>query len=156
MFLCLIVTQCFKHILLLCMVDILFDICLLFITLSQEQSIPDSKVHGDNMGPTWVLSAPDGSHVGPMDLAIRDYFDWNIGISDCPDKFVHSQSSAFFQVSSRLITLLHSISMVIAYQSFVLFQHIKSKLCITLINDQNTFQPFFWGLSLDNICNVLK
>ena len=27
---------------------------------------PDSKVHGANMGPTWVLSAPDGSHVGSM------------------------------------------------------------------------------------------
>ena len=32
---------------------------------------PDSKVHGANMGTTWVLSAPDGPHVGPMDLAIR-------------------------------------------------------------------------------------
>ena len=32
----------------------------------------DSKVHGTNMGPTWVLSAPDGPHVGPMNLAIRD------------------------------------------------------------------------------------
>ena len=32
---------------------------------------PDSKVHGANMGPTWVLSAPDGSHVGPMNLVIR-------------------------------------------------------------------------------------
>ena len=31
----------------------------------------ESKVHGANMGPTWVLSAPDGSHVGPMNLAIR-------------------------------------------------------------------------------------
>ena len=28
--------------------------------------IPDSKVHWANMGPTWVLSAPDGPHVGPM------------------------------------------------------------------------------------------
>ena len=35
---------------------------------------PDSKVHGANMGPTWVLSAPDGPHVGPMDLTIRVYF----------------------------------------------------------------------------------
>ena len=35
-------------------------------------SIPDCKVHGANMGPTWVLSAPDGPHVGPMDLTIRD------------------------------------------------------------------------------------
>ena len=25
-------------------------------------SIPDSKVHGANKGPTWVLSAPDGPH----------------------------------------------------------------------------------------------
>ena len=33
---------------------------------------PDSKVQGANMGPTWVLSAPDGPHVGPMNLAIRD------------------------------------------------------------------------------------
>ena len=32
---------------------------------------PDNKVHGANMGPTWDLSAPDGPHVGPMNLAIR-------------------------------------------------------------------------------------
>ena len=34
--------------------------------------IPDSKVYGANIGPTWVLSAPDGPLVGPMNLAIRD------------------------------------------------------------------------------------
>ena len=33
--------------------------------------IPDSNVHGANIGPTWVLSAPDGPHVGPMNLAIN-------------------------------------------------------------------------------------
>ena len=32
---------------------------------------PDSKVHGANMGPSWVLLAPDGPHVDPMNLAIR-------------------------------------------------------------------------------------
>ena len=37
---------------------------------------PDSKVHGANIGPTWVLSAPDVPHVGPMNLAIRDITDW--------------------------------------------------------------------------------
>ena len=35
-------------------------------------AIPDSKVHGANMGPTWVLSAPGEPHVGLMNLAIRD------------------------------------------------------------------------------------
>ena len=34
-------------------------------------SYPDRKVHGANIGPTWVLSVPDGLHVGPMDLAIK-------------------------------------------------------------------------------------
>ena len=31
---------------------------------------PDSNVYGANMGPTWVLSVPDGPHVGPMNLTI--------------------------------------------------------------------------------------
>ena len=43
------------------------------IILSFSQfHIPDSKVHGANIGPTWVLSAPDGPHVGPMNLVIWD------------------------------------------------------------------------------------
>ena len=32
---------------------------------------PDSKADGANMGPTRVLSAPDGPHVDPMNLVIR-------------------------------------------------------------------------------------
>ena len=43
-------------------------------------SVPDSKVHGANMGPTWVLSAPDGPHVGPMNLAIRGASMWRANI----------------------------------------------------------------------------
>ena len=35
-----------------------------------------SKVHGANMGPTWVLSAPDGSHIVPMNLGIRVGYDY--------------------------------------------------------------------------------
>ena len=38
------------------------------------QNTPDSKVHGANMGPTWVLSAPAGPHVCPMNLGIRDIY----------------------------------------------------------------------------------
>ena len=36
------------------------------------RNIPDSNVHGANMGPTWVLSSPCGPHVGPVNLAIWD------------------------------------------------------------------------------------
>ena len=37
---------------------------------SMTRNHPDSKVHGANMEPTWVLSAPDGPHVDPINLAI--------------------------------------------------------------------------------------
>ena len=40
--------------------------------LAPFRASPDSKVHGANMGPTWVLSAPDGPNVGPMNLAILE------------------------------------------------------------------------------------
>ena len=32
---------------------------------------PDNEVPAANMGPTWVLSAPDGPHVGPRNHGIR-------------------------------------------------------------------------------------
>ena len=34
--------------------------------------IPDSKVHGANMGSIWGRQDPGGPHVGPMNFAIRD------------------------------------------------------------------------------------
>ena len=38
--------------------------------------IPDSKVHGANMGPIWGQQGPGGPHVGPMNFAIWDGI-WN-------------------------------------------------------------------------------
>ena len=43
------------------------------LILSKQSSSYLSKVHGANTGPTWVLSAPCGPHVRPMNLAIRVY-----------------------------------------------------------------------------------
>ena len=55
---------------------------------------PDNKVHGANVGPTWVLSASDGPHVGPMNLALGV---WMSLISppylqDCDDRYTQRQS----------------------------------------------------------------
>ena len=47
---------------------------------------PGSEVHGANMGPTWVLSAPDGPHVGPMNLAIRVLLLTKINFDEGMDK----------------------------------------------------------------------
>ena len=41
--------------------------CWISVNKSTYRKIPEA-----NMGPTWVLSAPDGPHIGPMDLVIRD------------------------------------------------------------------------------------
>ena len=41
------------------------------VVCKTKANFPDSKIHGANMGLTWVLSAPDGPHVSPMNLAIR-------------------------------------------------------------------------------------
>ena len=38
----------------------------------QSGTSPDREVYGANMGPIWVLSAPDGP-IGPMNLVIREY-----------------------------------------------------------------------------------
>ena len=45
--------------------------------VSAQGKYLDSKVHVAHMGLTWVLSAPDGPHVGPMNLAIRVYVKMN-------------------------------------------------------------------------------
>ena len=37
-------------------------------TMCHPTQFLDSKVHGANMGPTWVLLAPVGPHVGPVTL----------------------------------------------------------------------------------------
>ena len=55
-----------------CIWHIIHILCHYVLSLLDNSVNPDSKVHGANMGPTWVLSAPDGLHVGPANLAIRE------------------------------------------------------------------------------------
>ena len=45
------------------------DTSALEVKVSVIRNIPDSKVHGAYMGPTWGRQDPGGSHVGPMSLA---------------------------------------------------------------------------------------
>ena len=72
--------------------------------IPKQYDIPDSKVHGANMGPTWVLSAPDGPHVGPMNLAIRDVYQ-----AIQPN---HTQTSTDLQIFCFVYTQYVSIHMI--------------------------------------------
>ena len=46
--------------------------CAGFIIPYTNNTTPDSKVHGANMGPIWGRKDPGGPHVGPMNFAIWD------------------------------------------------------------------------------------
>ena len=68
----------------------------------------DSKVHGDNKGPTWVLSAPDRPHIGPMNLAIRvitSKWNWDVMIHDCFKIIIHCSAVVTFRQSHYLLHL---------------------------------------------------
>ena len=55
-------------------------------TCIHKTGIPDSKVHGANMGPIWGRQDPRGPHVGPMNLAMWDC----LGVIFKGDKITYS------------------------------------------------------------------
>ena len=56
--------------------------------------IPDDKIHGANMEPTWVLSAPGGPHIGPMNFAIWDVMERTIGWINLADPATNIAASS--------------------------------------------------------------
>ena len=53
----------------------LFELCKKCFTQSNIMvniacSLPDSKIHGADVGPNWGRQDPGGLHVGPMNFAI--------------------------------------------------------------------------------------
>ena len=64
------------------------------IIICADTTVSDNKVHGSNMGPTWVLLAPDWPHFGPMNLACRGVYPKNTamkhnGYCSYPYSFIH-------------------------------------------------------------------
>ena len=77
--------------------------------------LPGCKFHVANMGPIWVLSAPDGPHVGHMNLAIR---------VSMADTYLVAISSTvlIFAAVSILCWLTHRIcAMILEYKQFEYF-----------------------------------
>ena len=54
------------------------------IILYISEKLSSSKIHGANMEPTWVLSAPGGPHGGTINLAIRTY-QWIVALASARD-----------------------------------------------------------------------
>ena len=107
---------------------------------SYPNNTPGSKVHGANMGSIWVLPAPDGPHVGPINLAIRDSIGWTYTI--------HAN---YHSCGSRII--VSSCSLVLAifiHIHCLLGNHIITQLSVKLIHwGRDKFAAFsrttFWN-----------
>ena len=67
---------------------------------------PDSKVPWANMGPTWVLSAQDGPHVGPRNLAIWVYY-WFDGCDGKTSTQINVKTDACSWVKNSTTTHVH-------------------------------------------------
>ena len=65
----------------------------------KNDTIQDSKVHVAHMGPTWVLSAPGGPHVGPKNVAI-----WDGMWKDCI-RFPYFAQWSTFRIQSKFDNL---------------------------------------------------
>ena len=53
-----------------CIITDITDINNRILYIYDANNVPDSKVHGANMGPIWGRQDPGGLRVGPMNLAI--------------------------------------------------------------------------------------
>ena len=73
---------------------------------------PDCKVHGANMGHTWVMWAPCGPHVDPTNLAIRVWL-WCVGhhFSPCAMKphMTVEQSVQWAKLLSSIRDITHIV-----------------------------------------------
>ena len=102
---------------------------IIFWRILQRRCTPDSKVHGANMGTTWVLSAPVGPHVGPMNLAIWDHL---------PRQVISQRVVCVFyprKVGSQLILLSCIVTMMCAFRFYVTGIEIgrKGTVCVFVI-----------------------
>ena len=61
------------------------------ILITSFYYIQDGKGHGANMESTWVLSAPAGPHIGPINLAVRDVMQNICDTSGICSKGMHVQ-----------------------------------------------------------------
>ena len=67
-------------------------------------NFPDSKVHGANIGPTWVLSAPAGPHTGPRNPAIRVVSRYKYTRHGCTPSFHYKKTQLARKPSGTLFT----------------------------------------------------
>ena len=134
-------------------VYIFSDTALIYSYNSQQSlhkyltKIPDSKVHWANMGPTWVLSAPDGPNVGPMNLAMRD------GLHTPSDMRVQCHRCLCSDLSVITITISKQIrNSIWAPTTRFFFKNLSQRAFISQMAPVNEMLPY---LKFDSLISLL-
>ena len=107
---------------------------------------PDSKIHGANMGPTWVLSAPDRPHVGAMNLAIREAITWKMLTYLPAENSLTNLSDIWIKIQSLLLFLFEN-----AMCRMVAYLHIDGLACLV----QDCSNSIANALELLQSCTIL-
>ena len=94
------------------------------------------------MGPTWVLSAPDGPHVGPMNLAIRAYYvamwrDSWLGYNELTMTFICFKSF----LPGSIVQILGDIVLEYCFIKLYIIFSISIKKCLYTTSVKVDFTP---------------
>ena len=93
------------------------------------KNIPDSKVHGVDMGPTWGRQDPGGPHVGPMNFAI---WGWLYGkIRGFVDQLIS------VMIASSGVKMLAKIKMSASMDDVIFLKRIMIKVSSVLTSPSN-------------------
>ena len=109
---------------------------------------PDNKVHGANIGPTWDLSAPDGPHVGPMNLAIREGFvdSSSIAMSNPITITVMIMYSHIHNMKGAILTLSQNVPKFMI--SFLLYEYIMQGHQTTIFGLSIYLELDYWCIPI--------
>ena len=89
---------------------------------------PDSKVHGTNMGPTWVLSSPGEPHDGHMDLVSGEALTV-VPCTPCSSCWVSDQGVILLSTDTHSRPFYHYLS-VFCLQNIGCEYRIKASNCL--------------------------
>ena len=107
--------------------------------------IPDSKVHGANMGPIWGREGPGGPHVDPMNLAIWDALFFIVYISAFSKL---SLQNGVVYCGRKHEYFPHSL--LLGWQSFFIIPYSEALRSIIKLKIQHIclmFLTFKWGFA---------
>ena len=103
--------------------------------------VPDNKVHGTNMGPTWGRQDPGRPHVGPMKIAIWGVLVWYTNSNTIHDNVMIKNPflSALQSLYGNNPTINYYICVAVCLCFSVRYMEVLTKSCsLLLLNCQES------------------